>query len=100
MLANHPRLSNFNAERDFAIASRRWKEKVKALRIELDRVPEDSREDGFDNWWERFSDIVGVLEGRPDVLKRLCTELGEDWKEVVIAWSIYVDPRLRRQDLP
>ncbi|KAJ3526103.1 hypothetical protein NM688_g8300 [Phlebia brevispora] len=100
LLTNHPRLSNFVAERDFAVASRRWKEKVKALRIELDHVPEDSREDGFDNWWERLSDIVGVLEGRGEVLKRLCIELGADWKTVSIAWSIFIDPRLRRQDLP
>lgn len=100
LLTNHPRLYQFNAERDFAIASRRWKDKVKTLRIELDRVPEDDREDGFENWWDRFSDIVGVLEGRPEVLKRVCNELGADWKEVCVAWSIFVDPRLRRQELP
>lgn len=100
VLTNHPRLAHYNSERDFAIDSRRWKEKVKALRIELDRVPEDAREDGFENWWDRLSDIVGVLEGRPEVLKGLCTELGTDWKEVCISWGIFVDPRLRRQDLP
>ena len=100
LLTGHPHLSNFATERDFAIALRRWKEKVKALRIELDHVPEDGREDGFYNWWERLSDIVGVLEGRGLVLKRLCMELGSDWKTVAIAWSVFIDPRLRRQDLP
>lgn len=100
LLANHPRLHQFNAERDFAIASRRWKDKVKTLRVELDRIPEDDREDGFDNWWNRLSDIVCILEGRREVMKRVCTELGADWKEVCIAWSIFVDPRLRRQELP
>lgn len=100
LLANHPRLHQFNAERDFAVASRRWKDKVKTLRIELDHVPEDDREDGFDNWWDRLSDIVSILEGRQEVLKRVCNELGADWKEVCIAWGIFVDPRLRRQELP
>ncbi|PIL25370.1 hypothetical protein GSI_13260 [Ganoderma sinense ZZ0214-1] len=100
LLTDHPRLNNFNAERDFAVASRRWKGKVKTLRIELDRVPESEREDGFENWWDRFSDIVGILEGREDVIKKVCLELGADWKEVCAAWGIFVDTRLRRQDLP
>lgn len=100
LLTNLPRLNQFNAEKDFALAARRWKDKVKTLRIELDRVPEDARDDGFDNWWDRLSDIVGVLEGRAEVLKRVCAELGADWKEVCIAWAIFVDPRLRRHELP
>ena len=100
LLTDHPRLNNFNAERDFAVASRRWKGKVKTLRIELDRVPESEREDGFENWWDRFSDIVGILEGRDDVIKKVCLELGADWKEVCAAWGIFIDTRLRRQDLP
>lgn len=100
LLTNFPRLNQFNAEKDFALASRRWKDRVKTLRIELDRVPEDTRDDGFDNWWDRLSDIVGVLEGRGEVLKRVCTDLGAEWKEVCIAWSIFVDPRLRRHELP
>ena len=47
-----------------------------------------------------MSDIVGVLEGRVEVLKRVCDDLGADWKEVCVAWTIFVDPRLRRQELP
>ncbi|KAI8985581.1 Nup85 nucleoporin-domain-containing protein [Trametes punicea] len=100
LLTNHPRLHQFSAERDFAIASRRWKDKVKTLRLELDRVPESERDDGFENWWDRFSDIVGILEGRGDVIKRVCAELRTDWKEVCSVWGIFVDTRLRRQDLP
>ncbi|KAI0832142.1 Nup85 nucleoporin-domain-containing protein [Trametes gibbosa] len=100
LLTSHPRLHHFSAEKDFAIASRRWKDKVKTLRLELDRVPESERDDGFENWWDRFSDIVGTLEGRGDVIKRVCVELDADWKEVCSAWGIFVDTRLRRQDLP
>ncbi|CCM06137.1 uncharacterized protein FIBRA_08387 [Fibroporia radiculosa] len=100
LLTGHPRLHQFAAERDFAIAARRWRDKVKSLRLELDKVPEDDREDGFENWWDRLCDIAGILEGRVEVIKKLCLELGADWKEVCIAWGIFVDPRLRRQDLP
>ena len=100
LLINHPRFTQFSAERDFAISSRRWKDKVKTLRVELDRIPEDAREDAFDNWWDRLSDIVGVLEGREEVIKRLCNDLGADWKEVCVAWGVFIDPRIRRQDLP
>ncbi|KAI9062477.1 hypothetical protein FKP32DRAFT_1686414 [Trametes sanguinea] len=100
LLTNHPRLYQFSAERDFAVASRRWKDKVKTLRLELDRVPENERDDGFENWWDRFSDIVGILEGRGEIVKKVCTDLGADWKEVCSVWGIFVDTRLRRQDLP
>ncbi|KAF5343825.1 hypothetical protein D9757_013915 [Collybiopsis confluens] len=100
LVETHPRLPQFTAERDFAQASRRWKDKVKALRVEMDRIPEDSRFDDYDNWWDSLSDIVGILEGRGEVLQRVCEELGADWKEVCAAWGIFVDSRLRRQDLP
>ncbi|KIM44830.1 hypothetical protein M413DRAFT_442797 [Hebeloma cylindrosporum] len=100
LVETQPRLMNFTAERDFAHAIRRWSEKVKALRIEMDRVPENSRFDDFDNWWDKLSDIVGILEGRQDVIQRVCEDLGADWKEVCVAWSIFVDPRMRRQDIP
>ena len=90
---------NFTVEREFAYTMRRWGDKVKALRIEMDRVPEKERFDRFENWWERLSDIVGILEGRQDVVQRVCDDLGADWKEVAVAWSIFVDPRMRRQDM-
>lgn len=99
LIETQPRLQNFTAERDFAYASRRWNDKVKALRIEMDRISEDKRYDDFDNWWDRLSDIVGILEGRAEVIKRVCVELGSDWKEVCAAWGVFVDVRLRRQDL-
>lgn len=86
-------------QREYVIAARRWGDNVKALRFTLDRVPEDARHDGFDNWWEQFSDIVGLLEGRADILLRVCTELGADWKEVCVAWGIFVNARLQRIDM-
>lgn len=73
---------------------------MKTLRLELDRIPEDVRDDGFENWWDRFGDLVGILEGREKVIKRICEEVGADWREVVAAWGVFVDPRLRRQELP
>jgi nuclear pore complex protein Nup85 len=100
LVDSQPRLQNFTAERDFAYASRRWNDKVKAVRIEMDRVPEEDRQDDFDNWWDRLSDIVGILEGRGEIIQRVCGELGADWKEVCAAWGVFVDTRLRRQDLP
>ncbi|PFH51019.1 hypothetical protein AMATHDRAFT_59952 [Amanita thiersii Skay4041] len=100
LVGSQPFLKNFTAERDFVLASKRWGDKVKALRLEMDRVPETNRFDDFDNWWDRLSDIVGILEGRPEVIQRICEELGADWKEVCVTWGVFVDPRLRRQDLP
>jgi nuclear pore complex protein Nup85 len=102
LLQSQPRLSDFSTERDFTLAHHRWKKQVKGLRVELNRVPEsqESRFDGYDNWWDRISDVVGLLEGREDVLIRVVRDLGGDWKEVCAAWGVFVDPRLRRQELP
>jgi nuclear pore complex protein Nup85 len=99
-LSSQPRLQNYTSEREYAAAHRKWKDSVKSLRLELDRIPERERSDAFENWWNRVSDIVGILEGRGEVVKRVCFELGSDWKEVCAAWGIFIDPRLRRQDLP
>ena len=100
LIDSQPRLQHFSTERDYAYASRRWRDRVKTLRLALDRVPEVDRHDSFENWWDRFSDIVGALEGREDVIRKICDENGGDWKEVCIAWSTFVDVRMRRQDLP
>lgn len=100
LLSTQPKLQHFDAERDFAYASHRWREKVKMLRIELDDVPESDRRDSFEDWWDRFSDIVGILEGREEVIRKVCEDLGADWREVCVAWGVFVDTRLRRQDLP
>lgn len=100
LLSSHPRIVQFSTEREFVIALRRWKEKVKTLRLELDRVPEDARDDNYENWWKPFSNIVGILEGRPEIIQSICIDLNADWKEVCAAWSIFVNHRLRRQDLP
>ena len=100
ILHAHPRQRNFRTEKDFFIASRRWKDKIKTLRIELDRVPENDRFDGFENWWENISDLLGILEGREDVLKRVCIDLGGSWKEIICVYGIWIDVSLRRSELP
>ena len=66
----------------------------------MDDVDEKGRDDGFEHWWDRLSDILSILEGQPDALKRICGELGTDWKEVCAAWGVFVDPRLRGEDIP
>lgn len=99
LIESRPRLENFTSEREFAHSTRRWRDQVQALRIDLDRIPESRRFDGSENWWERTSDIVGILEGRGDVLRRVCEDLGCDWKEVCVAWGVFVDPRMRRNEL-
>lgn len=99
LVTQHPRLHQFSAERDFAIAARRWRDKVKSVRLELDRVSEDARDDGFENWWARLDDVVGILEGREDFVKRVVAELGGDWKEVCAVWCVFVNTRVRRSEL-
>ena len=100
LLEKHPRQRQYSTEKEFFTSSRRWREKSKALRIELDRVPETDRNDGYENWWDNLSDLVGILEGREDVLQRVCVDLGGGWKEIVCTYGIWIDVGLRRADLP
>ncbi|KAF9648762.1 hypothetical protein BDM02DRAFT_3180018 [Thelephora ganbajun] len=92
ILEIQPRLQQFKTEYEFTLARRRWENRVKALRIELHHVPEDggTRLDGRHDWWGWLSDIRRcVVRG-----------LGGGWKEICAAWGVFVDPRLRRQELP
>ncbi|KAJ3801083.1 hypothetical protein GGU11DRAFT_741891 [Lentinula aff. detonsa] len=72
VVESHPRL--FTTEED----SRKLKDRVKALRVETDRIPEESRLDDYCNWWNSLSDFVGILEGRGEVIQRICEKLGVD----------------------
>lgn len=106
LVTSQPRLQNYSSEREFAYAARRWRDKVKALRIEMDKVPESERttdvgEEGEEDWWARLSDIVGILEGRFEIIQRIVEEeFAGDWKEAVVAWGMFVDGRTRRENLP
>ncbi len=100
LLEKHPRQIQFSTEREFFTASRRWKDRAKALRLELDRVPEDDRNDGYENWWENVSDVLGILEGREEILLRVCVVVGGGWKEIVCTYGVWIDVGLRRSELP
>lgn len=101
LLQSQPKLYDCRSEKEFAHALRRWKDRVKAVRLEMDGVNEvDRRDDSGADWWMGLSNVVGILEGRKDVILRVCDDNAADWKEVVAAWGMFVDPRMRRQDLP
>ena len=100
LLEKHPRQTRFSTEKEFFTTSRRWKDRSRALRLELDRVPEDDRNDGFEDWWENMSELLGILEGREEILQRVCLLLESGWKEMVCAYGIWIDVGLRRAELP
>jgi len=106
LVMNQPHLRNFTSERKFVFAAHQWRDEVKALRVEMDKIPERERtvhlgSKGGEDWWEKLSDIVSLLEGESQVLRRIIkTELKGDWKEGVSAWGMFVDWRTRRQSLP
>lgn len=98
LVEEHPRLNQFSAERDFSVKSWKWRDQIKALQLELATVPDEERQDEFENWWDRFSGIVGVLAGHVDMSIKVCREVGADWREMCALWCIYVNPTLRRLD--
>lgn len=98
LVEEHPRLNQFSAERDFSVKSWKWRDQIKALQLELATVPDEERQDEFENWWDRFSGIVGVLAGHVDMSIKVCREVGADWREMCALWCIYVNPTLRRSD--
>ncbi|KAJ3729947.1 hypothetical protein DFJ43DRAFT_471888 [Lentinula guzmanii] len=80
VVESHPRL--FTTEED----SRKLKDRVKALRVETDRIPEESRLDDYCNWWNSLSDFVGILEGRGEVIQRICLEGGRIFRPCSMLW--------------
>jgi len=106
LVMNQPHLRNFTSEREFVFAARQWRDQVKALRVEMDKIPERERTvhldlRGGEDWWEKLSDIVSLLEGESQKFKQIIkTKFSGDWKEGVAAWSIFVDRRTRRESLP
>lgn len=100
LLERHPQQIHYSTEKDFFAASRRWRDRAKALRLELDRIPESDRHDGYENWWNKVSDLLGVLEGREDALQNVCIELGAGWKEIICTYGVWIDVGLRRAELP
>jgi nuclear pore complex protein Nup85 len=72
----------------------------------MDKIPEKERtvvigQRGEEDWWEKLSDIVGILEGRFEIVKRIVDEeFTGDWKDAVVAYGMFVNGRMRRQDLP
>ncbi|EPQ56724.1 hypothetical protein GLOTRDRAFT_75564 [Gloeophyllum trabeum ATCC 11539] len=100
LVQSHPRVRDYTSLHEFMRASPRWKEKIRALRVEMGLVPDDARDDGFENWWDRFSDILSIMEGRVDVIKHVCKELDGDWKEICAVYAIFVQPTLHRTELP
>jgi nuclear pore complex protein Nup85 len=100
LIKDQPRAHQASTEKEFKVARRKWSDRVKLARIEFDRVPEAERDDGFENWWNWMSSILGVLEGREEVLIRVCNEIGAEWKDIVAAWTIFKEPDATRMDLP
>ncbi|KZT25118.1 hypothetical protein NEOLEDRAFT_1178543 [Neolentinus lepideus HHB14362 ss-1] len=100
LLQSHPQVRDHASIAEFSRALSKWKENIRALRLEMGSIPESDRDDGFENWWDRMSDILSILEGRFSVLKHVCQELGADWKEICAAYATLVHPTLSRSDLP
>ncbi len=55
---------------------------------------------GYENWWENVSDVLGILEGREEILLRVCVVVGGGWKEIVCTYGVWIDVGLRRSELP
>jgi nuclear pore complex protein Nup85 len=100
LVADMPRLTRFTTLKAFESARDAWRGQVRLAREALVAIPEAARDDGFENWWNWASDIVGVLEGSEYILGDLCKQLGVDWKGVVAARALFAKKLPRRGQLP
>ena len=98
VLNAQPRSTSFSTENEFFVAHRRWLQEVRQLRVEVDMLDDG---DGRGEWREGLEDMMGVLEGKQDVIVRMCSdeEGGHGWREAVGVWGIWVNVELRRDDL-
>lgn len=99
ILQEHPRASNFSTEHEFFTSMRRWKDSVRILRNEVQMLDES---EGRGDWREGLEDLVGVLEGKQDVIMRVCAGDygGSGWREVFGVWGLWVQQDFRRSDWP
>ncbi|KAG8913367.1 hypothetical protein FRC00_002541 [Tulasnella sp. 408] len=98
-LESHPRSTSYGTEQEFFSAHSRWSDSVRLLRRELQLL---NKTEGQGDWREGLEDLVGILEGKQDVIMKVCSE-GEGatgWREAVAVWGIWVRPDFKRQDLP
>ncbi|KIO24693.1 hypothetical protein M407DRAFT_25939 [Tulasnella calospora MUT 4182] len=98
-LESHPRSTSYGTEQEFFSAHSRWSDSVRLLRRELQLL---NKTEGQGDWREGLEDLVGILEGKQDVIMDICSE-GEGaagWREAVAVWGIWVRPDFKRQDLP
>ncbi|KAG9019091.1 hypothetical protein FRB90_006405, partial [Tulasnella sp. 427] len=98
-LESHPRSTSYGTEQEFFSAHARWSDSVRTLRRELRML---DKSEGVGDWREGVEDLVGILEGKHDVLMKVCSEGdgAEGWREAIAVWGIWVRPDFKRQDLP
>jgi len=95
LLKSHPRSTRYSTEHDFFVAWRHWKNRVVALRKQMDQV---SDEEGG-NWLPWMLEIVRIMEGDKSTAKRHCQYYTEGWKEALCVWGVWVDVGLRRHHI-
>jgi nuclear pore complex protein Nup85 len=100
LVAQMPRLTAFTSQKAYESARDAWLGQVRLAREALVKIPESARDDGFENWWNWISDMVGVMEGSDYILGDLCRQLGADWKDVVAARALFARKLPTRRKLP
>lgn len=98
LIESCPRSTAFAHEHDFSIAFREHRIRVVDLQakllINLENTP--SEEGEVADLMGQLASVLDIFLGKPQAI----LAAAEDWREALVAWSLFVRPTARRDDLP
>ncbi|MCO5566109.1 hypothetical protein L7F22_019785 [Adiantum nelumboides] len=112
LLTSMPRSTRFTLEHDFLASHRRWvgraRSSMNKLEMEMDELEAEWQKDGrggksvneieeerFD-LEAQFNCLLGLMIGQRDRVSEVC----RNWRELLGAWGLLVQPGIKRDDIP
>ncbi|UZJ56047.1 hypothetical protein CBS101457_005367 [Exobasidium rhododendri] len=113
LLSSMPRSTSFGLEHDFISAHRKWLSQVRSLLSglerdmdEMEKELQDDSEGAYKSADEiederlafeaQFRCLLEVMAGVQERVFEAC----DDWREALGAWGVFVQPALKRDDVP
>lgn len=112
LLTSMPRSTRFTLEHDFLASHRRWVGRVRSslnkLEMELNELEAEWQKDGLEgknveeiederlNLEAQFGCLLRLMIGQKEQVYEVC----RNWRELLGAWGLLVQPGMKRDDIP
>lgn len=112
LLTSMPRSTGFTLEHDFLASHRRWigqaRSSLNKLEMEMNELESEWQKDGFKGksideiederlgFEAQFGCLLGLMIGQKERVYEVC----RNWRELLGAWGLLVQPGMKRDDIP